>query len=109
MEELINFKTSNDDKELICALGGRLGADRCEIIREKTEAEIMNFSSEQDGAVEILTLDLKEVQFIASSFIRLCITFAKSIGKKNFRIVNTSPLIKRTFKVAGLEDELNVR
>jgi anti-anti-sigma factor len=52
--------------------------------------------------------DFKNVAFITSTFIRICVASAKTVGKENFSISNTNPLIKKTLKIAGLDEELNV-
>lgn len=52
--------------------------------------------------------DFKSVDFITSAFVGICVATAKKAGKRNFSIINTNPFIKRTFKIAGLEEELNV-
>ncbi len=52
--------------------------------------------------------NLEKVNFITSAFIRICIISAKTVGKENFSIINSSPLIKKTLKIAGLETLMNV-
>ena len=55
-----------------------------------------------------VNFDIKDVEYIASSFIRICVSTAKQLANKNFSIVNTIPMIKKVFKIAGLEKLLNV-
>ncbi len=55
-----------------------------------------------------ITFDLGNVDYIASAFIGLCIAVAKEVGEEHFSITNTNPLLKKTFKIAGLEDVLRV-
>jgi len=56
-----------------------------------------------------LVFDLKEVSFISSSFIRLCVAGKKRVRNGNFSITNCDPFIKKTFKIAGLDGILNVK
>ena len=58
---------------------------------------------------EKIVFDLKDVDYIASSFIRICVTQAKQAGKGNFSIVNCQPFVKKTFKISGLDEALNIR
>jgi anti-anti-sigma factor len=55
-----------------------------------------------------ICFDLSEVDYISSSFLRLCISSAKDVKKGNFSIINTGPEIMKVFKIAGLEGLLNV-
>lgn len=56
-----------------------------------------------------VVFDFQSVDFITSAFVGICVASAKKAGKQNFSIINTNPFIKRTFKIAGLDGELNVQ
>jgi len=97
------------ERKLVCHLKGRMGADNCELLDENLGKKLKEINTTFASTKEVeLILDLKEVEYIASAFIRKCLVYAKKMGKNHFSIINTSPLIKRTFKIAGLEDSLNV-
>jgi anti-anti-sigma regulatory factor len=55
-----------------------------------------------------VNFDFHSVDFITSAFVGICVSTAKKVGIPNFSISNTNPFIKRTFKIAGLDGELNV-
>lgn len=55
-----------------------------------------------------IVFDLKDVVYISSSFIRICVNVAKQAGQGDFSIINCQPLIMNTFKLSGLVDILNV-
>jgi anti-anti-sigma factor len=55
-----------------------------------------------------VVFELKGVDYVASSFIRLCLTAAKGVAKGDFSIVNTSPQVKKVFKLTGLDTTLNI-
>ncbi|MBT3182605.1 MAG: STAS domain-containing protein [Deltaproteobacteria bacterium] len=55
-----------------------------------------------------VAFNLSEVEYIASVFIRMCLATAKQVKENAFSIISTNPLIKKTFKIAGLEEILNV-
>ena len=61
-----------------------------------------------DSAGLNIVFDLKDVNFIASSFIRTCISTHKFAGSGNFCIKNCAPFIIKTFKIAGLDEILKV-
>lgn len=50
--------------------------------------------------------DLNQVEYISSSFIRICIRMYKELGKSNFKIINPSPFVKDIFKLTGLAQML---
>jgi anti-anti-sigma factor len=56
-----------------------------------------------------LVFDLTEVDYIASSFIRLCVNYARKAGPGGFAITNCQPFVKKTFKISGLDEILNIR
>jgi len=55
-----------------------------------------------------ITFDLKNVSFVSSAFMRICLKFAKKAGKDKFELINTNLNIKKTFKIAGLDKVLNI-
>lgn len=72
---------------------------------DKLLTEMMAGSHKQPLSVNF---DFQAVDFITSAFVGICVSTAKKVGKANFSIANTNPFIKRTFKIAGLDRELNV-
>ncbi len=55
-----------------------------------------------EGASSVV-FDMKNVEFIASAFIRLCIQVLKIQGKENFEIVNASKLVAAILSVSKLD------
>jgi anti-anti-sigma factor len=55
-----------------------------------------------------IVFDLKDVDYIASSFIRICVSQSKQIGSGRFSIINCQPFVKKTFKISGLDGVLNI-
>jgi anti-anti-sigma factor len=66
--------------------------------------------SKLKGETEMLKIvfDLKGVDYVASSFLRLSLVAAKSLQKGNFSIINADPQVLKVFKIAGLSSLLNV-
>jgi anti-anti-sigma factor len=62
----------------------------------------------QDGQPFKVIFDLKEVDFISSAFIRICLMVVAKIKAGNLQIQNASPLIKKTIKISGLDNQLMV-
>jgi anti-anti-sigma factor len=104
---MIDFNYTNH--ELKCSFQGRLGADRSAEISDSINKKINEIKGSQTADQELnIVFDFEKVDFIASAFIRICITTFKQVGKDNFSIINTKPIIKKTFAIAGLTDEMNI-
>jgi anti-anti-sigma factor len=56
-----------------------------------------------------IVFDLEQVTFVSSAFIRLCNVSAQKVEPGKFSIINCDPLIKKTFKISGLEDRFKVQ
>lgn len=62
----------------------------------------------QQKLPEKVIFDLEDVTYVASAFLRICITMVKKIGKENFVLINTQPQVKKIFIISGLEEFLNI-
>ena len=101
---MTDFDFNITGNALNCSLKGRLGADNAQELSEKIQGKIDEFKNDDLK----INFDLKEVDYIASSFIRICVATAKQLQEGNFSISNTNPMIKKVFKIAGLDEILNV-
>lgn len=67
-----------------------------------------NFDAEVDNVLlkqpESVVFDLADVSFISSIFLRLCLKTFKKMGRDHFRIINSSPAVKRIFAISGLDE-----
>lgn len=92
------------ENTLDCVLKGRMDTGSTEGLSKLIQHEIDEFCIDDLK----INFDLKEVDYVASSFIRICVATAKQLGEGNFTISNTNPLIKKVFRIAGLHEILNV-
>lgn len=104
---MANFSSSISDNKITLFFKGKLDTDAVNNIVELIEMEISNEKSMTGDKLKVV-FDIKEVSFVASAFIRTCIKAAKSVREGSFSVVNSSPMIKKTFKIAGLSEILNV-
>jgi anti-anti-sigma factor len=63
-------------------------------------------SNHYDGLT--ITYDMTGVDYISSAFMRTCMIFAKRVEKDAFAVVNTSPMIKKTLKIANLDQVMRI-
>lgn len=55
-----------------------------------------------------ITFDLKDVDFISSAFVRICMVTAAALKSGNLILQNAGPFIKKTIKISGLENYLTI-
>lgn len=98
-----HFNTNSQTLTLVFT--GHIDTNTCQAMDAPVNALITDKLAQrggQEGALKV-AFDMNEVTFIASSFIRLCVFYAKLLPKNNFRLVNCNPFVKKTFMIAGLE------
>lgn len=106
---MAEFHFIQEEDKLVCVLKGRFGADVNEPFAVKLTEKIEDcLSSHADPGKLNVHFDMKQVDFIASAFIRTCMSTSRKVNPGNFRIVNASPMIKKTFLIAGLDKAFNV-
>jgi anti-anti-sigma factor len=102
---MLQFNHNEGEKVVTLVFSGRMDFLAVSNLNEIIGAEpvMQNWSPENK-----IVFDLSEVDYIASSFIRICVSFAKQAGSGRFSIVNCQPFVKKTFKISGLDDVLNI-
>ena len=93
-------EASKKSKEVVCTFDKRMDTAEC----IKVETEVLNSLRH----TEFIVFDLKGVEYIASSFLRICGKSAQKVDRGNFKIINASASVSKVFKIAGLSDILNV-
>ena len=64
-------------------------------------------SFSESGAVNIV-FGLEGVNYVASGFLRLCVSAASKVERGKFSVINTDPQIMKVYKIAGLDTVFNV-
>ena len=62
---------------------------------------------ELENAEQVI-FDLKNVEFIASAFIRLCLEAVKITGKDNFEIVNSTTFVSKVLQISQFDQFIKV-
>ena len=102
---MVTFTHSNNEKEFTATFSGRLDTMAVQKLNEIIQA---NLPAKEGTSVEKIVFDMKDVEYISSSFIRICVSVAKQAGSGKFSILHCQPFIKKTFKISGLDEILNV-
>ena len=95
----VSYKREDDKMKFV--FDGRMDTIKC----MNAEKEVIESIQESD----IVVFDLKNVDYIASSFLRLCGRASNTVKPGSFSIVNVTPPVKKVFKIAGLADRLNIK
>ncbi|MEI6889566.1 MAG: STAS domain-containing protein [Bacteroidales bacterium] len=109
---MLDFDFNPEVRLLTCIFKGRLDTVLCNQLSPELEAKFTSLSKNDNPGALLdfgLAFDLKEVTYISSSFIRLCVTGKKRVKDGAFSILNTDPFIMKTFKIAGLDEILQVK
>ena len=60
------------------------------------------------GDEAAIVFDLAEVDFVGSTFLRLCMMAYQKAGAGSFQVINVSPAIKKVFMIAGMDAMLGI-
>lgn len=107
--EDFSFVFDPEAKIIRCKFQGRMDTLRSNGAMEAFKNDFDGLLSSGVRAKELkICFDLSGVDYISSSFLRLCISSTRGIKQANFSIINTAPEIMKVFKIAGLDGLLNV-
>jgi anti-anti-sigma factor len=102
---MVTFNYNPDDKVLTATFSGRLDTIAVMKLSEIIQIKLPMTDGKSE---EKIVFDLRDVDYISSSFIRICVNVAKQAAPGNFSIAHCQPFIKKTFKISGLDDILHV-
>ena len=107
---MLKFDYDKSENRLICKFEERMDSLNSPKAEIDISQKIEELSADPDVKIENmdLTFDLAKVDFVSSSFMRVCIIFAKRFKKDNFKIINTKLMIKKTYKIAGFDKIMNI-
>jgi anti-anti-sigma factor len=93
-------RTAIEEGKLVCHFQGPLDTRTCQEI----EAELLTKVREAQSPV---VFDLQGVEYVASTFLRLCLMVSKQVGRERFSVVNVHPFVKRVLMIANLSEFLD--
>ncbi len=102
---MLTFRYEADGAAIILTFTGKLDSVAVSGITEMMDSEPL-MQNRADG--HRIVFDLHEVDYVSSAFIRVCISSARKAGKGNFSITNCQPFVKKTFKISGLDEILQI-
>ncbi len=103
---MVEFSFEKATQTFTCMFGGRMDTVMSGIVSEKFKTELSGLKSKTD--MLRIVFDIRGVDYVASSFLRLSLIAAKGVQKGNFSIINADPQVLKVFTIAGLSSLLNV-
>ncbi|MBN1949428.1 MAG: STAS domain-containing protein [Candidatus Cloacimonetes bacterium] len=110
---MVEFSYNKDNHILTCSFPSRLDSMNSneigETIKNKLD-ELLESDHKKPTSVKDFQLifNLEGVEYIASSFMRICLANAKRFPASKLSIINTLPQIKKVFKIAGLDKVMDI-
>lgn len=107
---MFESKYDQDTNTLTFIFSGPMDSVRCMPMAQTVESKVSEHTGDSAQTNKPLkaVFDLKEVDFISSAFIRICMMVLAKVKTGNLTMQNASPLIKKTIKISGLENQLTV-
>jgi anti-sigma B factor antagonist len=86
---------------LECHFSGRLDTLSSQAIDAELKAKL------KPGITDII-FDLSGVEYLSSSFLRICISSLRHSGKDHFKVINATPSALKVFQIANLTEILQI-
>ena len=102
---MLKVESQTETKTLTIFISGHMDTLKSATLAEQIPAQLPESRVLPEWT---LIMDLAAVDYISSSFIRLCVSTAKMAAPGRFSIVRCQPFVQKTFVVAGLQEALNV-
>lgn len=90
------------ENEMVCAFSGQLNT--MEVLKDEPVVG-QKLAQLRERSV---AFDLREVSFVASSFLRLCLKTASTVGRSRFSVRNLTPEIKKVYVICGLDKQMAI-
>jgi len=90
-----------EGEKLIFSFAKKLDSKYCLEIEDKLNERIEELKLP-------VVFDLKNVDYICSAFLSICVRLHKAQGKERFSIINVSPSVKKVFKIAGIDKHIDI-
>ena len=107
---MFESKYDQDTNTVTFIFSGHMDSARCMPMAPTVESKVSEHAGDPAQTNKPLkaVFDLKEVDFISSAFIRICMMVLAKVKTGNLTVQNAGPFIKKTIKISGLENQLMV-
>ncbi len=95
-----------EDNKMVFMFPNKL--DTTSAMTIETELHQILSSPENNEKISEYIFNLKDVEYICSSFLRCCLKIAKHVGEHQFVITNVNPVVFKVFKITGFDKILKI-
>ena len=95
------IRMETEEGKFVCHFEGRLDTAKCQEIEAPVQAGIQATQAP-------VVFDLKGVDYVASAFLRICLSVYKQVGPERFSIINVHPFVKKVLMIANLSNLMKV-
>jgi len=92
---MVTFNYNPDEKVITAIFAGRLDTLA---VQKLSEIIMLNLPLKDGKSEDKVIFDLTGVEYISSSFIRICLNIAKQAGSGMFSIIHCQPFIKKNIQ-----------
>jgi anti-anti-sigma factor len=103
---MVEFDFEEATQTLLCRFDGRMDTVTSGTATEKFNTEFVALKAKAESLK--IVFDIKLVDYVASSFLRLSLIAAKGVAKGHFSIIHADPQVLKVYRIAGLSSLLNV-
>ena len=100
---MVEFTFDAAGKTLTCLPMARMDALNSRTVDDLLQRRLAEPDIQAVGPELRVVFDLNTVDYIASAFLRVCLSTAKKLEKDHFSIVNCLPTVKKIFKISGFD------
>lgn len=103
---MVQIDYDDEKRELHCRFGEHMDSvasiDVARCVDERLNEALQSGPGGTGKDLQVI-FDLGKVEYIASAFLRICITVAKRQDIEGFTVVKCNPSVKKIFSIAGLD------
>jgi anti-anti-sigma factor len=100
---MVEFTFDATAKVLTCRLTARMDALNSQVVEKRLQEKLAEPDVQAVGRELRIVFDLCGVDYIASAFLRVCLSTAKKLEKGHFSMINCLPMVKKIFKISGFD------
>ena len=103
---MVQIDYDDEKRTLHCQFGEHMDSvasvDVAKCVEERLNEALQSAPGGNEKGLKVI-FDLEKVEYIASSFLRICITVAKRLDIEGFTVVRCNPSVKKIFTIGGLD------
>ena len=101
------MKSRKEGSELIITFDERMDSANCALAAKEVEKAIADAKATAGASLKV-KFDIALVTYGSSSFLRICLTAAKSVGKDSFSIAGANESLRKVFSIAGFDKIMTI-